>query len=149
VEAAYTQLTRDYELNKSRYAELLKRRDSAQISKDMQSSDSAVAFRVVDPPRVIALTPNPLLMATLVLLAALGGGIAVAVLISLVKPTIGTEGRLRQISGLRVLGTVVMTKTETQKLRARRSLTALLVSIAGLLSAYAAIMTVLLAGARG
>lgn len=140
VEAEYAQLTRDYEVNKTRYAELLKRRDSAQISGDMGESDAAMTFRVIDPPRVVATTPNPLLLMTIVLVAALAGGIGIAYLASQIKPTINDERRLMELTGLRVLGTVVMTITDEQKGRHKRGLAALVVSFASLLSAYAAIM---------
>jgi polysaccharide chain length determinant protein (PEP-CTERM system associated) len=146
VEAEYIQLTRDYEVNKTRYDELLKRRESAQISGDMEASDVAMGFRVIDPPHVPR-TPKspgrPLLM-SLVLLAALGGGLGAAFLISQMRPTINDERRLRELSGLPVLGTVVMGWTDAQKSRRNRGLVALLISYASLLSAYAAIMAVLL-----
>jgi hypothetical protein len=144
VEAEFAQLTRDYEVNKTRYAELLKRRDSAQISGDMGESDAAMTFRVIDPPRVVSTTPDPRLLTTLVLLLALGGGGGIALLMSQLKPTLDNERRLSEVSGLRVLGTVVMTPTEPQKARQRRGLAAILVSIVSLLSAYAAIMAAFL-----
>jgi uncharacterized protein involved in exopolysaccharide biosynthesis len=149
VEAEYAQLTRDYEVNKARYAELLKRRDSAQISGDMGDTDAAMTFRVVDPPRVVPTRPNPKLLMTLVLLAAIGGGFGVAFLVSQLKPTINSERRLREVSGLRVLGTIAMTMTDSQKSRQRGGLIAIVFSYMGLLSAYAAIMAALvLAAAR-
>jgi len=149
VEAAYTQLTRDYELNKARYAELLKRRDSAQISTDMQSSEVALSFRVVDPPRVVPITPDPRLLITAVLGAALAGGLGVAFLVSQIKPTINDEHRLKLVTGLRVLGTVELARTELQEMRRKRGLAALFISFASLLSAYAAIMaTFLMTAAR-
>ena len=145
VEAEYIQLTRDYEVNKTRYDELLKRRESAQISGDMEASNVAMGFRVIDPPHV-SLTPKglsrPRLM-SLVLLVALGGGLGVAFLISQMRPTINDERRLREISGLPVLGTVVMAWTNAQKARRIRGLVGLSISIASLLSAYAAIMAML------
>lgn len=145
VEAEYTQLTRDYEVNKTRYDELLKRRESAQISGDMEASDAAMAFRVIDPPQVpsVPKAPNRQLLMTMVLLAALGGGLGIAYLINQVRPTINDERRLREVSGLPVLGTVVMAWTDAQKARRSRGLIALLISFASLLSAYAAIMAVL------
>ena len=145
VEAAYTQLTRDYEANKSRYEELLKRRDSAQISGDMEASDVATSFRVIDPPQVPLLpsAPNRPRLMTMVLFAALGGGLGVAFLISQIRPTINDERRLREFTGLQVLGTVVMAWTVAQKARHNRGLAALLISFASLLSAYVAIMAVL------
>lgn len=142
-EAEYTQLTRDYDVYRARYDELLKRRDSAQISGDMEASDVASAFRVVDPPRVARITRDPRMLTTIVLLVALGGGVGMAFLISQIKPTINDERRLGEVSGLRVLGTVVMTLTDSQKARRKRGLAALLISFASLLSAYAAIMAAL------
>jgi len=47
------------------------------------------------------------------------------------------------VSGLQVLGTVVMAWTEAQKARRARGLVALLISFARLLSAYAAVMVAL------
>jgi polysaccharide chain length determinant protein (PEP-CTERM system associated) len=143
IEAEYAQLTRDYEVNKTRYAELLKRRDSAQISGDMGDTDAAMTFRVIDPPRIVSTRPNPKLLMTLVLLAAIGGGLGVALLVSQLKPTINSERRLKELSGLRVLGTVVMNMTDSQKSRQKRGLVAIVISYMGLLSAYAAIMAAL------
>jgi len=146
VEAEYTQLTRDYEVIRSRYATLLERRESAQISGDMEANTSVIGFRVIDPPRV-PLQPTspdrPRLM-SVVLLAALGGGFGLAFLMSQLRPTFSDERRLKEVSGLPVLGTVVMTWTHAQKARRKRGLFAFLVSFASLLAAYAAIMALML-----
>ena len=111
----------------------------------MATDASFIDFRVVDPPQV-RLSPKvgsrPLLM-SLVLLAALGGGGGVAFLISQIRPTMNDERRLREVTGLQVLGTVVMAWTDAQKARRARGLVALLISFASLLSAYAAIMVAL------
>jgi len=111
-----------------------------------------MGFRVVDPPRVPLgpSWPNRPLFMSLVLLAALGSGVGVAFLISQLRPTLDSEYQLREVSGLPVLGTVAMDWTETQKAQRRRGIVAFLMSLAGLLSAYAAIMaSLVLAVARG
>ena len=151
VEAQYTELTRDYGVNKARYDELLKRSEQAQITRDMEANDAVMGFRVIDPPHVpdAPSAPNRPLLMTADLLAALGGGVGVALLISLIRPTINDERRLRELSGLPVLGAVSMTLTDGQKARRTRGLVGFLMSFAGLLSAYAAIMAELvLTGAR-
>jgi polysaccharide chain length determinant protein (PEP-CTERM system associated) len=147
VEADFTRLTRDYDVYKARYDDLLKRRNSAQISGELEASNVATAFRVVDPPRVARVTPDPRLMISLVLGAALAGGIAVAFLISQIKPTINDEYRLKELTGLKVLGTVAMSMTDAQKTRRNRGLAALVMSYVGLISAYATIMSFLVFGA--
>jgi polysaccharide chain length determinant protein (PEP-CTERM system associated) len=149
VEAEYTQLTRDYDGTKARYDKLLERRESAQISGDMEASDGAMGFRVIDPPQVplAPSAPNRPLLMTWVLLAALGGGLGVALMTSQIRPAFSDERRLREVSGLRVLGTVVMTWNDAQKARRTRALVAFLISFAGLLSAYAAIMAALVLAA--
>ncbi|MGB5082989.1 MAG: XrtA system polysaccharide chain length determinant [Burkholderiales bacterium] len=142
VDAEYTQLTRDYEVTKKNYESLLSRRESAQISGEMETRSSVMNFRVIDPPRVplVPKAPNRLLLASLVLLAALGGGLGVAFLISQLRPTFNDERRLREVSGLHVLGTVIMARTGAQGTRRTRGLVALLISLASLLSAYVAVM---------
>ena len=146
IEAEYKQLTRDYEVTQGNYEKLLSRRESAQISGEMEANASVMDFRVIDPPQVPT-TPNapnrPLLM-SLVLLAALGGGAGFAFLISQLKPTIYDERGLREISGLPVFGSVIMAWTDAQKKKWKRGVIAFILSFASLLSAYGAIMAVLL-----
>ncbi|HWQ38696.1 MAG TPA: XrtA system polysaccharide chain length determinant [Burkholderiales bacterium] len=140
VEAEYKQLTRDYEATKARYDDLLKRRESAQISGNMEASNAVMAFRVIDPP-LVPMTPSrrPLLL-SFVLVVALGGGLGVAFLFGQAKPAFYDERKLKEVSGLAVLGTVVMGWTEEQKGRRAWGLAALAVSFVGLLSVYAAVM---------
>jgi hypothetical protein len=126
---------------------LVQRREAAQLTADMQSNSGVMSFRVVDPPRVpsVPVWPNRFLLMSAVLLAAVGGGVGFAILLSQLHPTIGNERKLREIGGLPVFGTVTMAWTEAQ-LRGRRvDRYALIVSLLGLLTAYAAVMTVLAA----
>ena len=55
VEAEFTQLNRDYDVQKKTYESLLSRRESAAMGKDVQDTGGA-QFRVIDPPRV---SPQP------------------------------------------------------------------------------------------
>jgi polysaccharide chain length determinant protein (PEP-CTERM system associated) len=145
VDAEYTQLTRDYEVTKRNYENLLARRESAQISGDMETRSHVMDFKVVDPPQVpsVPKAPNRPLLMSLVLFAALAGGIAGAFLVSQSRPTIDDERRLSEASGLPVLGTIIMAWTDAQERRRARGLVALGISFAGLLSTYAAIMAAL------
>ncbi len=149
VEAEYKQLTRDYEVIKARYDKLLERRESARISGDVEASDVAMGFRVIDPPQVPPglKQPNRLRLMSMVLLAALGGGFGFAFLLSQMRPTFNNERSLRDVSGLHVLGTVAMAWNARQKRRRKQGLFALLLSVLSLLSAYAAIMVQLISAA--
>jgi polysaccharide chain length determinant protein (PEP-CTERM system associated) len=146
VEAEFTQLTRDYEVNKSNYEKLLSRRESAQISSDMESNASVVDFRIVDPPVVppTPAWPNRPLLSTVVLFVALAGGAGFAFLLSQLRPTMPDERKLRKVGALPVFGTVVMALTDAQTRRRKRGLIAMIASLAVLLSSYAAIMAVFL-----
>jgi len=142
IEAEFAQLNRDYDVIKRRYDTLLERRESAQISGDVEVSDSAMGFRVVDSPQVplAPSTPNRLRLNSLVLLAALGGGFGIAFLIGQLRPTFSDEQRLREVSGLQVLGTVAMAWTDEQRKRRMRGLAVFVFSFLSLLAAYVAVM---------
>jgi polysaccharide chain length determinant protein (PEP-CTERM system associated) len=142
VDAEYSQVARDYEMAKSTYGALLARRETARISSEMESKTRATDFRVIDPPQVSSRpkAPNRRLLNTVVLLMALGGGFAAAFLVSQIRPTFNDERRLREVSGLEVLGTVVMAWTDEQKWRRTRGLVAFFLSFLTLLSAYVAVL---------
>ena len=146
VDAEYKQLTRDYDVIRSRYDKLLERREQAQISGDVETSDAAMGFRIIDPPQVplAPTSPNRPRLMTAVLLAAIGGGFGLAFVLSQLRSTFSDERGLREASGIRVLGSVGMTWNDRQKRRRVQSLAALAVSYLGLLSAYGAIMASLI-----
>lgn len=146
IEAEHAQLTRDYEVIKSRYDKLLERRESAQISGDVEASNAVMGFRVIDPPRVpqTPSAPNRPRLMSLVLLAAVGGGLGIAFLLSQLRPTFGDERRLKEVSGMQVLGTIAMEWTDEQSRRRTRGLFAFVLSFLSLISAYAAIMASLM-----
>ncbi len=146
VDAEYTQLTRDYEVNKKNYENLLARRESASITGDMEANTSVMNFRVIDPPQVPTTpsAPNRPALVSMVLVAALAAGILFAFLMSQIRPTITDERKLYQVSGLPAFGTVVMAWTQTQMQRRKRGVVAFLASLVGLFSVYAAILGLLL-----
>jgi polysaccharide chain length determinant protein (PEP-CTERM system associated) len=142
IEAEYKQLTRDYEVIRTRYDKLLERREQAQISGAVEASDAGMGFRIIDPPQV-PLTPSapnrPGLM-TAVLLAALGCGFGLTLLMPQLKITFDDERRLREATGISVLGSVALTLNDKQRKRRARGVFALVLSYLSLLSAYGAIM---------
>ena len=150
VEADFTQLNRDYSVHKDNYEKLLARRESAQISGELDASKGTVDFRIVDPPRVplVPSGPNRPRLMSLVFLAGLLGGIGVAFLVSQVRPTFSDPRTLRELTGLPLLGVVSMTWTVQQKRKYKHHLLAFILSWLGLLGAYAGIMALLFLTAK-
>jgi len=145
IDADYAHLVRDYELAKTTYGTLLSRHETANFSREVEGETNLFDFRVIDPPQVSSVpkSPNRQMLNSMVLLMALGAGIGFAFVLSQIRPTFNDERGLREVSGVPVLGTVVMTWTDAQKARRTRGLVALLISFASLLSAYAAVMMAL------
>lgn len=146
VDAEFTQLTRDYEVNKKQYDSLLARRESAALTGDMEANNTVMNFKIIDPPQVPSkpASPNRLVFVSAVLIAAIAAGVLFAFLMSQLKPTIGDERRLRLVTGLPVFGTVVMALSEAQKRRRKGRAILFITSFLGLLSVYAALMATLL-----
>lgn len=142
VEAEYTQLTRDYEVTQKNYQTLLARREQAQISGEMEASSSVMDFRIIDPPQVPSAPsgPNRPLLISGVLLGALAAGIGFAIILSQLRPVFHDERRLREVSKLPVLGSVIMVWNQNQKSSQRKSLIKFLLTFFSLVSAYAAII---------
>jgi polysaccharide chain length determinant protein (PEP-CTERM system associated) len=123
VEAQYIQLTRDYDVNRKHYEQLLERRQSAQTSTEMDGAAGVAEFRVVDPPRVSAqpVWPNRNLLLLLGLLASIGAGFAAAFIRDQSRPTFFDLRTLRNVTQVPILGAVSLFNDAKAKSRARVS----------------------------
>jgi polysaccharide chain length determinant protein (PEP-CTERM system associated) len=108
IEAEFSQLNRDYDVLKSKYEELLSRRESAKISGDREATGQRSQFRIVDPPVTpgVPSGPNRPLLLSAVLVLGVGAGIAVALGLSLLNSAYITVRQLREEIGLPVLGAI-------------------------------------------
>ncbi|WP_194713735.1 XrtA system polysaccharide chain length determinant [Noviherbaspirillum soli] len=142
LETQLAQLNRDYQVNKENYSQLVARRESARLSGDLSNTTDMVKFRVVDPPTV-PLTPagpNRLRLASLVFVGALIAGIAIALLMSQLRPTYLSQHGLRESTGLPILGSVSMNWTDHERAKRKRSFYAFGASLAVLITLYAGVM---------
>lgn len=103
--AEYMNIDRDYGVLRKNYEELLGRLQSANIAQAADTQADKVKLQIVDPPEVprLPVAPNRMLLVTGVLLAGLGAGVGVTVLISQLDKSFATVDDLRSL-GLPVLG---------------------------------------------
>lgn len=144
-EAELAQLNRDYEINKKNYESLIARRESANISGEMQSVSGVADFRLVDPPRVApgAVSPNRILLITLSFVLALAAGIAAMFVSKEVRPCIYDRQQLRAVSGLPILGVVSLVDSDQLKNERKRDLLRFGKMAGGMLAAYSLVLATL------
>ena len=140
IEAEYTQLNRDYEINKKNYEQLVTRRESAEISGDLDAAGSMADFRLIDPPRASTnpVAPNRLLLLPAALLLSIAAGLFAAFAASQIRPVFFDGKALRDATGLPLLGSVTLIPNESMRTRERASLRRFLVATAALVIAYGA-----------
>ena len=142
VESQLAQLNRDYVINKENYEKLIGRREAAKLSGELSSTTDMMAFKIIDPPTIplSPVGPNRPLLFSAALAAALVAGIAVALLISQIRPTFLSPSELRDATGLSVLGTVAMNWTAQQQTRQRRARYAFAGCLGGLFTLYGGVV---------
>jgi len=140
LEAELAQLNRDYDVNKRNYESLVARRESANISSEMQSVAGVSDFRLVDPPRVTPgpVWPNHRMLFPLALLVALASGVAAAYVAREVRPSFYDGRALREATGLPLLGVVSQNLTENLRREHRRGAVRFLGGVGALVGAYLA-----------
>jgi polysaccharide chain length determinant protein (PEP-CTERM system associated) len=144
VAAELSRLNRDYDVLKQQYDRLLENREQIRLRGDVQNRTDSVSFRVIDPPSrpVIPTAPNRPMLLTLVLIAALGAGVAAAFVRGQLQTTFPTEGRLAAATGLPVFGTISEVVTATQRALARQRLKWLAAAFLALGGAYGVLMAI-------
>lgn len=151
IDMEFTQLNRDYDMEKRQYESLMARRETASLTGKLE--DAGVAeFRIIDPPRV---TPNPVAPNRLLLLGAvvgisLGAGLAASWLASQVRPTFHDGRSLREVVQRPLLGMVSILPSHGLRVMRRRAALLFAGGVTGLLASYgAAFVFLFLAAARG
>lgn len=123
VAAEANRISRDYEVLKKKYDELLQNREEMRLRGQVESERSSFKFDVVDPPSTPRqpASPNRPLLLFGVLLAGLAAGVGTAFARTQLKSTFATAGALERALDLPVLGTISETLNERAKaLRAQR-----------------------------
>jgi polysaccharide chain length determinant protein (PEP-CTERM system associated) len=150
IEEELMQLNRDYQVQKTNYEGLIARRESAQLTSQMEQTTSVADFRVIDPPRVAPkpVAPNRLLLLPLVLVLAIGAGALASLAYSQIFPTFHTLRGLRTVIERPVLGAVTLQSLAPVKRRRRLSAMAFACGLAGLFAMYGSVFAWLLLGVR-
>ncbi len=143
IEAELAQLNRDYEVLQKNYQQLVSRRESASLGEDVNSAGLA-EFRIIDPPRVAPnpVFPNRLALILVVLIAAVGAGLAASFAVARARPTFHAVAALREFTQRPVLGSVSMLLTDADVRRRRFANVAFGSGLAGLLVACGLWVTV-------
>ncbi|MHB8493961.1 MAG: XrtA system polysaccharide chain length determinant [Casimicrobiaceae bacterium] len=121
-EAQFTQLTRDYDIQKRTYDSLVSRRESATMGREVQDTGGA-QFRIIDPPRVSPkpVEPNRLALLGLAFVFSIAAGLFASLAVSQLMPTFHEARALREVSKRPILGMVSMLPSEALYTLRRRN----------------------------
>jgi polysaccharide chain length determinant protein (PEP-CTERM system associated) len=142
VEADLAQLNRDYRVNRDNYQKLLERRESAKISSKLGSATELLSFRIIDPPTVpeVPVGPDRGGIYSMVFIAALAVGIGFAFVLSQIRPAFHSQNRLREVTGIPVLGSIPMIWTFQENSNRKNRLYILALSLLSLFGFYGVLM---------
>ena len=107
-ESQLAELSRDYEVNRDLYQDLLKRRENARLSMNLDAEQSGLTFRIQEPARVPARGNGLRLMhvAAAGLAMAIFAPLVLLVLYVKFDPRVRSTAQIEQKASLPVLGTV-------------------------------------------
>ena len=142
--AEQTRLTRDYDVLKQQYDQLLANREQMRLRSDVQTRTSPLSIQVVEPPSVpgVPAAPNRPVFLTVILVLALGAGVAASFVAGQLQTTFPTQNRLAAATGLPVLGTLSEVVTPPERARRRQRLVWLGGAGAALAASYAVLVLV-------
>lgn len=114
VETEMKSLNRDYDTINKKYAELLERREQAQITGRIDDETSSLKFKIADPPDkpLKPSSPNRKILYSVIFVVALAAGFGLAFLINLLRPVILATSQLSKVTGFPVLGEISLLAEE-------------------------------------
>lgn len=145
IEAEYSQLNRDYEVNKRNYTDLVSRRESAAMSGELESAAGVADFRLIDPPRAAPkpVAPNRMLLLPLALLAGFAAGLGVTFAMSQFRAVFYDARDMAYTLGLPLLGVVTLVMDDATVQQRKTEFKRFLAATGGLVVAFVAAMLAL------
>ncbi len=137
-EAVTSELTRDYTVNRDVYQDLLKRRENARVSMNLDAEQGGMSFEVQNPA-VMPLTPSGLRFMHFAIAGILAGlAIPFGLLFGIARfdPRVRSIEQLESSTGLLVLASVPFYPTPSDRRREQRRNLALLLIVLGVVAAY-------------
>ena len=136
-------LDRDYTTKKKTYEELLARREQTRVGDAADTTGDKVEFRIIDAPQVplSPAAPNQPMFLTGVLVAAIGAGVGLPLLLMQFDRSFNTVASLRAL-GLTVLGSVSAITFPTRRRRQRIQVAAFCACTIMLILAYGVLVTI-------
>jgi polysaccharide chain length determinant protein (PEP-CTERM system associated) len=143
IEAQLTRLNRDYEVNRTQHQALMQRLQSAHLSAQAEASDAQGRFRIIDPPLAPLMPAGPrrALFISIVLLASIGLGTGVALLLNELHPVFFSRSSLAAVTGLPVLASIGVLRSKAAQPLLLKAPVLVAASAAGLLCLYALIVS--------
>lgn len=113
IEAMLTSLTRNYDVTRTKYEQLLARGESATISHSVGAASEDIKFKIIEPPTVPRKPSGPhrVLLLAVVLVVGLGIGVAFSLLISQLSPVVFSTNQLYRATGIPVFGVITATES--------------------------------------
>jgi polysaccharide chain length determinant protein (PEP-CTERM system associated) len=138
IEAEVQRLDRDYGMNKDQYQELLKRRESARLSEEVDQTADDVKLKVIEPPRVplTPIGPNRILYASVALGVSLAAGGGFAFLLAQINPRFNSSDELKEFAKLPVIGSVSLVSGRRYRTERRMELAVYAMVLLGLFGMY-------------
>jgi polysaccharide chain length determinant protein (PEP-CTERM system associated) len=139
-ENALSELTRDYEVNRDIYQDLLKRRENARVSMDLDAKQQGLTFRIQEPA-VMPVRPSGLrLMHFAIAGLVLGILLPLGLLFGYARfdPRVRSAAQIERMAGVPVLATIPAYPTPSDRRRSALHGTVLLVIIVAVMLTYAA-----------
>ncbi len=124
VQTTLQQLTRNYDVTKKQYEQLLERSNTAQLSQDATQSGNNLKFRVVNPPMVPLVPASPkrglLLLLAFAFAVVIGSGFAY--LLHKITPVFASLKSLQESANYPVLGGLGLILSPARRQEHRRDL---------------------------
>jgi len=123
MEQQFADISRDYEQSKANYDSLLSKRNQSEMATDLEKTQQAEHFRMLDPPNLPLkpYKPNRLLMCGIGLIVGLAFGVAAAYGREKMSGMIYTEREIKKLLPFEVLSEIPLIETPEEQALHRRS----------------------------
>ena len=142
IEAELVRLNRDYSIVKETYDNLVQRKASAQISREAEQTGGELQFKIIEPPRIPLkpVSPDRLLLSSIVLLASLVAGAALTWLFEQMNPSFYSIKQLQEATNHQVYGSISMNWSKRELVKRKTGMFFYLIMFSGLIASYAALL---------